>query len=188
MLADRLPDLLHLEPRAGADAKLLGELLELAFLGSDPGARIDEVLSASSLSASPFHPQLFAADLFLRDLVSGCLRVRLDEEEFPLHLPFLERVLSRPPADLETVRFRQAILRELEKDDELRARCEELYRRLFRMLSLFKAPRSGARLNTVGFRLEILTHARQIIDAMAKGFASASSGLARLSEAGRAIQ
>ncbi len=188
MLADHLPDLLHLTPRGGADAKLLGELLELAFLGSDPGARIDEVLSASSLSASPFRPRLFASDLFVRDLVAGSFSIRLGDEEFPLHLPFLERVLSQPPADLETVRFRQKILRELEQDGALRERGEDHYRQLFRMLSLFKAPRSGARLNTVGFRLEILTQAREIIDAMAKEFEAAKSGLVRLSEAGRAIQ
>jgi MutS domain V len=183
-----LPDLLHTEPRAAPDGELLEEILETAFLGGDPGIRLDDALSVAPPSPSTWNGDFFADELFVDELIAGCFVVHLDGRDFPVHRKFLRRILCRPPVDAAGLAFRQAIVRELRDDGELRRRVENLYRHLFHLLSQFKAPGSGARLDYTAFRLEILLQAKRVIDQMADDFAGARSGLRRLHEAGREIQ
>ncbi len=183
-----LPDLLDREPRAAPDGEALGEILETAFLGGDPGLRLDAVLSAPPQSPSTWRGEHFADELFLDELVGGCFAIEIDGKDYPVHRRFLRRVLSRPPGDEAGVRFRQEILRELAGDPVVRERTHRIFRQLFHLLSLFKAPGTGARLDFVAFRLEILQEAKRVIDTMAADFDVARSGLHRLHDAGRAIQ
>lgn len=186
-----LPDLLHAEPLAGpalADGELLEELLETAFLGGDPGLRLDDALAAAPPSPSTWNGEYFADELFFDDLIAGCFTLRLDGKDFPVHRKFLRRVLSRPPADEAALHFRQEIVRELRDDPAVRSRTEELYRQLFRLLSQFKAPGTGARLDYTAFRLEILLQSKRVIDSLVADFATARSGLRRLHGVGREIQ
>jgi DNA mismatch repair protein MutS2 len=183
-----LPDLLSPRSVAGADPRLLEELLEMSFLGADPGCAIDDALETAALPASTWNAEFFADGLFLPELIEEHFRVTIGGQRFPVHGRYLRAVLGRPPVELETIRFRQDVLRELETDGEIRARAFLLFRRLFDLLTLFKTPGSAARLDQASFRLDLLRHAKGVIDAMADDFAGAASGLHRLHEAGRGIR
>lgn len=182
------PDLLHPTPRLGLDGEALAELLESSFLGGgDGGPSLDRALEASHPGGSTWRAEFFREELFLDDLVEDLCKVVVDGSELPVNRVFLRHALAQAPADLETVRFRQEIVRELE-DDELRAKALDLYGQLFTLLSLFKAPMRRAKLDLTLFRLEILEVARKAIDFMEKEFAGSASGLHRLHEAARRIR
>ena len=196
-----LPDLLYPRPSAAVDERLLEELLELSFLGGDPGADITAAMNGVNLPPSPWKREFFAEGLFLEELVERYFRISLEGRVYPLHERFLASVLCHPPMDPEVVRYRQAILAELDGGasgaaGDVRRRAEALYRRLFDLLSLFKNPGSGraggmtAALSSdqASFRLEILRQVQGAIDAMVDDFAGCESGLARLHEVGLEIR
>src|ERR1041384_7934677 len=67
------PDLLEPVPRLRLDARLFAETLTFAFAtGSSPEA-FERVLKTYAPGASSFDPELFARDLFVKDLVSPWL-------------------------------------------------------------------------------------------------------------------
>ncbi|MFQ5349557.1 MAG: DNA mismatch repair protein [Thermoanaerobaculia bacterium] len=183
-----VPDLLHPRPRLGLDGEALAELLEAAFLGGgDGGPGLDRTLAASHPGGSTWRAEFFRDELFLDDLVEDCCKVVVDGNELPVNRVFLRHALVQAPCDLETVRFRQAIVRELE-DDLLRGKAHDLYGQLFSMLSLFKAPMRRAKLDVTLFRLEILEVACKTVDFMETEFAGCGSGLLRLHQAAREIR
>ncbi len=183
-----VPDLLHRRARLGLDGEALAELLESAFLGGgDGGPGLDRILAASHSDGSTWRAEFFRDELFLDELIEDCCEVTVAGTRLPVNRVFLRHALSQAPCDLETVRFRQQIVRELE-DDELRAKALDLYKQLFSLLSLFKAPMRRAKLDVTLFRLEILEVARRAIDFMEKEFADSGSGLHRLHEAAREIR
>jgi DNA mismatch repair protein MutS2 len=183
-----LPDILHPRPATDNDSEQLGTLIDLAFLGKESASQLDQALDAAGIEPSRWQAEHFAEDLFLKELISSCFKIERDGKSFPIHQRYIYRVLTNPPCELDTVLFRQAILRELESDAELRRQTEALHDSLTYLLTLFKAARSDARLNFISFRLDILRQARQVIDQMVASFASAGSGLRRLHEVGREIQ
>ncbi len=184
-----VPDLLHPRGRLGLDGEALAELLEAAFLGGgDGGPGLDRALSASPPDGSSWRSEFFREELFLDELVEDCCRVTVDGRELPVNRVFLRQALAQAPCDLETVRFRQQIVRELADDDELLARAHDLYAQLFSLLSLFKAPMRRAKLDVTLFRLEILEVARRTIGLMEEGFGGCASGLRRLHEAAAEIR
>lgn len=184
----RLPDLLHLEPRLSVDRENLSELLDLAFLGKDTGNRIDRTLGLGPQDGEGWDPRLFASDLFVRDLIRHAFSLTFDRVKYSVNEDYLFRVLTRPPRDLETIRFRQDVLSELVADGELRARTEKLYKDMALVLSSFKVPDHVARLDINAHRLDLLKQTKGVIDEMVTGFATARSGLRRLHEAGLEIQ
>ena len=67
------PDLLEPVPRLRLDARLFSETLTFAFAtGSSPEA-FERVLKSYNPGTSSFDPELFARDLFVKDLVARCL-------------------------------------------------------------------------------------------------------------------
>jgi DNA mismatch repair protein MutS2 len=183
-----LPDLLFPHGTATTDEVFLEELLEMAFLGSDPGNRIDEALETMGLATSGSERPGFENQVFLSELIETCFSIEIGEQRYPIHKRFLHRVLAAPAIDEETIRFRQAILIEVDGHPSLRADLYRLYLELFRLLSLFKAPRSGLRIDYTSFRLEILQQAKRVIDLMAESFSPAKSGLRRIPETGVRIR
>lgn len=182
-----IPDLLHHEPRLGIDRELVSELLEMAFLGKDSSEALDEALGGAD-GEDPWRPGFFADDLFLRELVRSCFPVVVGGKTFTAHRAFLERVLASPPRDLASVAFRQEIVRELDADPAIRAAFESLYTSLYELLDRLRLPGQVARLDINTYRLEVLKHCKQVIDAMVDGFAGASSGIRRLHEVGEEIR
>ena len=183
-----IPDLLHPEPRLALDGQALAELLEVGFLGGAHGPTLEKALAPPYLAPSSWKREFFVAELFLDDLIEECMTVTVNGRKMPVNRVFLREVLAQPPGDVETIQFRQGILRELETDPEVSALAHELYGQLFHLLSLFKAPHKGAKLDLTMFRIEILEHARNTVDYMADQFGEAKSALARISEAAQAIQ
>jgi DNA mismatch repair protein MutS2 len=182
-----IPDLLNHEPRLEIDRELIAELLEMAFLGRDSSDEIDAALAAAE-TGEGWRPEFFANDLFVHELVAGCFPVVIRGRTFATHRRFLERILAAPPQDLESVRFRQGIVVELEENAEVRGAFEALYESLYELLDRLRRPGHVARLDINTYRLEVLKHCKQVIDAMVSGFADASSGIRRLHEVGREVQ
>src|SRR5882724_5962112 len=108
------PDLLEPTPRVRLDARLFAETLTFAFAtGSSPEA-FERVLKSYSPGPSTFDPELFARDLFVKDLVARCLCVSSEKRErYPLLQRPLLSVLTHPTTDLGTLSFRHEVLREL---------------------------------------------------------------------------
>lgn len=180
------PDLLHLEPQLEIDRQLVEELLEMAFLGRDSGADLDAALAGAD--AAGWHPEFFVEDLFLRELLERAFPVVAAGRRYPSHREFLIGVLARPPRSPEAIAFRQRIVRELEEDDELAGAFESLYVSLYELFDRLRLPGQVARLDINTYRLELLKHAKEVIDAMAASFTDASSGVSRLHDAGLAMQ
>lgn len=183
-----VPDLLHLEPRLLVDRDALGELLDLAFMGKDTGGAIDRALGTAVGASNGWQGEHFAEDLFLREFITEHLRLESAHRRYTVNQEFLFHVLSNPPIEREEIRFRQEIVEELGASPQLQGHAHKLYRALYDLFARFKEPGLAARLDINAYRLEILDHAKNTIDAMTTDFAAASSGLRRLSEAGCAMQ
>lgn len=183
-----IPDILHLEPHIKASEDAVHELLELAFLGKEAAKGLDKKLGELGTEGGGWDLDLFARDLFLEELIQSCFTLEIDGIRFPVNRPYLKNVLSRPPTEIEAVRFRQEIFRELEGEAGLRRDARRLYQELSQLLAMFKSPDHAAQLDINAFRLDILKQARWVIDHMAESFAGARSGLRRLSTTGRGIQ
>jgi DNA mismatch repair protein MutS2 len=182
-----LPDLLSPDAETDPDPERLTHLLDLAFLGRASAGELDRELDSMAVGTSPWHPEHFVGDLFLSELVRANLTVRLSGQEFKAHSPFLERVLATPSGDLPTIRYRQAILRELEGNATLAEASEELLIRLYRLLTLLHASRDDARLEPIRFRFDVLGALRSVVRQMAQAFEGSTSGLQRLHDAGARI-
>jgi DNA mismatch repair protein MutS2 len=181
------PDLLSPSPEVDPNPERLTHLLDLAFLGRASAGELDRELDSMAVGTSPWHPEHFVGDLFLSELVRANLTVRLSGQEFKAHSPFLERVLATPSGDLPTIRYRQAILRELEGNATLAEASEELLIRLYRLLTLLHASRDDARLEPIRFRFDVLGALRSVVRQMAQAFEGSTSGLQRLHDAGARI-
>lgn len=183
-----VPDLLSPAGGPGPDHDQLISLLDLAFLGRVSAGELDRELDAMSCGDSDWVTDYFAQDLYLSELVRGSLAIELRGHPHKAHAGFLERVLSNPALDLETIRYRQEILRELEANADLAESFDELFARVIRLLTLLRASRDDARLEPVRFRFDVLRAFRAAVEQMTQGFLGATSGLQRLSEEGRLIE
>jgi DNA mismatch repair protein MutS2 len=182
-----LPDLLSPTGEENPDAERLTHLLDLAFLGRASAGELNRDLDLMSAGKSPWQARHFVGDLFLAELVNAHRVLAVAGHEFSTHSPFLERVLANPPGDQPTIRFRQAILRELDNHPALTEATEELLLRLYRLLTLLHASRDDARLEPIRFRFDVLAALRSVVRQMTDAFDNATSGLQRLRDAGRRI-
>ncbi len=183
-----LPDLLHARPHASADQHFLLELLEMAFLGSNESRGIDESFSRLPLPEETWNPEFFVKDLFVEDFLRNLSKLVIDGKDYPMHTSFVLRVLSRPPLDVETIRFRQQILREIEDDSQARERLLALYVELVKLLDQLKSTHTQTLLDKTSLRLDTLRQFHDVVDYMVSEFAEAESGLRRLHEVGLEIK
>jgi len=179
---------LHRQKGPVADQAFLEERLGMAFLGSNETARIRKSLGEMPLADSTWNPALYASEIFLAEHVEGCSRIRIGERVYNAHTDFITRVIGQPPGDLETIRFRQEILRELEDDAEIRGRTESLYRELVYLLDLIKSAHTQRSVDNTPDRLRVLAQCAAVIEAMSRDFGECRSGLRRIYEAGEAIR
>ena len=184
----QIPDLLYAKPRKKPDDRHLLELLEMAFLGRNESREIDLAVAQTPSLDSTWTPEFFADDLFLDDFIQRLRIITVGENPYPMHTPFLKRVLSQPPNDLETVHLRQAILRELDSDPAILESMEDLYRQLVYLLDLFKIAHTQTLIDTATHRLDTLRQVLKVIQQMDEAFEGSQSGLRRLHEAARQIQ
>jgi DNA mismatch repair protein MutS2 len=183
-----LPDLLAPSITNGPDRARLLDLLDLAFLGRASAGETDEALNDLAIGASRWDSAHFADDLFLGDLVRRVFSLELNGVTVPMHSRFLKRVLANPPVDPDHIRYRQAILRELEERPALAGATENLARSIYDLLALLRASRDDARLEPVRFRLDVLRAFFKVVVLMTEGFTSAESGLHRLCDVGAKIR
>jgi DNA mismatch repair protein MutS2 len=183
-----LPDLLSPAADTETNPDRLTHLLDLAFLGRASAGELDRELDSMTAGTTPWQPEHFVDDLFLSELVNANSTIDVNGQRFRAHRGFLERVLSTPPGDLPTIKYRQAILRELGDNASFAEASERLLVQLYRLLTLLRASRDDARLEPTRFRFDVLSAFRSVVQQMAEGFDGATSGLQRLRDAGVAIR
>jgi DNA mismatch repair protein MutS2 len=181
------PDLLFPGTAPRVDAAHLVEAMTFAFASGVSGGLFQEALERASVGASTFTPGAFARDLFLDDLAARCFRVRAEGREHAPHRGYLLRVLAHPPADPAVVDFRRAILGELAGSPELRRATERLYALLVRFRALLEGATASKKWDSTRRQLDLLGVAKQLFDHLARAFAGATSGLARLAAFGAAV-
>ena len=74
-----MADLLSPRGRAGPDPGRLLGLLDLAFLGRASAGEIDRELDAQPCGDSEWIPAHFTTDLYLSELVAGCMAVQTED-------------------------------------------------------------------------------------------------------------
>ena len=172
-----IPDLLNREPFLGIDQKALSDLLGLAILGREIGTEFHDLMAEAETPEAAWRPEFFEQDLFVDRLIEESFELRIDGVHYPINERFLRRALTATPTDLETIEFRQGVLRELDDDEEVLASARRLYRELFGLLSLHRMPRYHSVLDTASHNLDILKQSRLVIDLMHDRFETARSGL-----------
>jgi len=180
------PDLLHATPFSRFDQEALRLSLTLAFSGGGQGGLFGEALDRAVLAPSSFEPAAFANDLFLRNFVGLCCKVRVGQREYPVAQQHLTRLLASPPSDPRTIEFRRAILAELSSSRALRAELEQLYVVLYRLRKILES--GSAEWDPNRRQMDILAAVKELIERMAENFGGAKSGLARLAVFGTAVK
>lgn len=183
-----IPDILHATPTRRVDVGKTRLALTLAFASGSAGGLFSEALDEAIMAPSTWRPNEFAEELFLQRFVAQCFRVKLGGREPVMHTRHLYRLLCQPPAEAATVELRRRVLFELTERPALRSALEGVYLDLCRLRGLLENASGGRIWDENRRRLDILRAFKSILDAMADGFAGASSGLRRLSEFGLSVR
>ncbi len=183
-----VPDLLHPTLQRRIDAEAARVAMAFAFASGVSGGLFAEALDRAAPPASSWEPQAFASDLFLPDFVARCFRVRIGGHEARLATTHLRNLLTHPPCDPAVVEHRRAIAAELAGSPPLRADLERLYGALSSFRTLLEGATASRKWDPNRRQLDILAHAKGVIDCMAQGFGSARSGLARLRAFGARVR
>jgi DNA mismatch repair protein MutS2 len=180
-----IPDLLSADPTVRVDLAELRQTLVFAFATGGTIEAFDQAVGCASLPPSGWDRAYFERDLFLSQLIEGCLCVRIGGRTYEVCKPYLLRAIAEPPRAPEVLAFRQRVLDELASSQELRGDFERVYTEIVRLRTLLCA----GRFTTQGLRrLEILRTIHKVIGGLAASFAGATSGLGRLREFGRAVR
>ena len=184
----RVVDLLHDAPALRIDAEKAKLDITMAFASGVSTGLFSEALDSAKLAPSTWDPTTFAGDLFLQRFVASCLDARPGRAETSRASHHVFRLLSHPPADIETVHFRRAILAELVESEELRRQTEELYRMLLRFRGQLEGGDGGKDWDVNRRKLDLLQTLKDVFDRMAEGFGDARSGLSRLAAFGAQVR
>ena len=183
------PDLLEPVPRLRLDARLFSETLTFAFAtGSSPEA-FERVLKSYNPGSSSFDPELFARDLFVKDLVARCLCESGEKRDrYPLLQRALFALLSHPSTERETLVFRHQVLRALtEKPEQARA-LEQAWAELRYLFELFQGGERARHGAAVLRRLDILRAFRSTLEKLQVAFEGATGPLLRVRAFAQAVQ
>jgi DNA mismatch repair protein MutS2 len=183
-----LPDLLHPLPLRRIDLEQTKLSINLAFAGGVAGGLFSEALDGARVGSSTWQPESFAADLFLAQFVSLCLKVRIDGQDRLASTQHLVKLLAHPSSDRAVIDHRREILAELVATPALRKEVEALYLLLCRFRALLEGTIGLGKWDANRRQLDILQLVKDIIDRAAEGFIGARSGLSRLAAYGRRLQ
>jgi len=183
------PDLLEPTPRLRLDARLFAETLTFAFAtGSSPEA-FERVLKSYSPGRSSFDPELFARDLFVKDLVARCLCVSTEKRDrYPLLQRPLLAVLTHPSSEARTLEFRHQALRELGASPDAARRLERSRAAIRYLFDLFQGGERARHGAAVMRRLDILRAFHSTLGELGSAFEGASGPLARVHAFTNAVQ
>jgi DNA mismatch repair protein MutS2 len=182
------PDLLEPTPRLRLDARLFAETLTFAFAtGNSPDA-FERVLKTYNPGRSSFDPELFARDLFVKDLVARCLCVAPEKRDrYPLLQRPLLAVLTHPATDARTLSFRHQVLRALVDSPELSRSVEQSWAEIRYLFDLFQGERARHG-HAVLRRLDILRAFRNTLDKLGRTFTGAPGPLSRVHGFANSVQ
>ncbi|HMI87576.1 MAG TPA: DNA mismatch repair protein [Polyangiaceae bacterium] len=183
-----IPDLLHPAPIQRIDVEVTKVAMTFAFASGVAGGLFADALAKATMAPSTWEPSVYAGDLFLHDFVARCFQFRIRGREAALSTTQLVRLLERPPADPAVVEHRRAITAELASSPDLRSELETLYLEVCKFRALMEGANAGRKWDSNRRQLDILVVAKEIIDRMAKGFATARSGLSILRAFGEKVQ
>lgn len=183
------PDLLEPNPRLRLDARLFSETLTFAFAtGSSPEA-FERVLKSYNLGHASFDPELFARDLFIKDLVARCLCHSGEKRDrYPLLQRPLLALVTHPSTDAATLTFRHEVLRTLVAAPEQARVLEQAWAEIRYLFELFQGSERARHGGAVLRRLDILRAFRGTIDKLHTAFAGATEPLSRVREFARAVR
>jgi DNA mismatch repair protein MutS2 len=175
------PDLLEPTPRRRLDARLFAETLTFAFAtGSSPEA-FERVLRSYQPGPSSFDAELFARDLFVKDLVSRCLCASTEKRDrYPLLQRPLFALLTHPTAAPETLAFRHQVLKALTRTPGASTSVEAGWTEIRYLFELFQGGERARHGAAVARRLDILRALKNTIEKLEDAFAQATGPLARV--------
>lgn len=175
------PDLLEPTPRLRLDPRLFTETLTFAFAtGSSPEA-FERVLKSFDPGPSSFEPELFARDLFVKDLVARCLcKSEEKRDRYPLLQRPLLAVLTHPTSDAHTLAHRHQVLRALVASPELTRGLQQSLSEVRYLFDLFQGSERARHGAAVIRRLDILRALRNTVDKLERAFHGAEGPLARV--------
>ncbi|NLE85184.1 MAG: DNA mismatch repair protein [Myxococcales bacterium] len=182
-----LPDLLNAQPTCGIDLERAKLAITLAFAGGTSGGLFGDLLEQSTIAPSTWQPASYAGDLFLQRFVAECFKIQIGAHQPLVMTQQLLRVLAHPPAERRTVEFRREILRELLDSPELRKELETLYLSLCRFRAGLEAAGGARNPDPNQRQLDLLVELKTSFECMARGFATARSGLSRLADFGAQV-
>lgn len=183
------PDLLEPTPRLRLDARLFTETLTFAFAaGSSPEA-FDRVLKSFDPGHSSFDAELFARDLFVKDLVARCLCHSGEKRDrYPLLQRPLLAVLTHPSLELKTLRFRHQVLTSLLASSELTRGLEQSVAEIRYLFELFISGERARHGAAVMRRLDILRALKSTVEKVGSAFEGATGPLGRVGAFTREVQ
>jgi DNA mismatch repair protein MutS2 len=177
----QVPDLLEPKPRLRLDARLFGETLTFAFATGNSPEAFERVLKSYSPGPSTFDPELFARDLFVKDLVARCLCGGSEKRDrYPLLQRPLLALLTHPVSDAGTLAFRHQVLGALVESPELTRSLEQSWAEIRYLFELFQGGERARHGGAVLRRLDILRAFRNTLEKLERTFADATGPLARV--------
>jgi DNA mismatch repair protein MutS2 len=161
------------------DDRRLRDQLVFAFATGDVGEAFEVLVDERIAPPTEWRPADYERDLFLSVFLERAFSPRIAGVRVTPRLAFLYRVVAAPPSDERILPFRQAILRELSENVELRARVEEFY---LGVLDLRTNLSKTGIVNTDPFerRLNVLTSLRNLVRVGVQ--VDASSGVSCIGE------
>ena len=176
------PDLLHCAPTCRIDVEAVDLAVVIAFAGGKSGGLFSDALEKAIAPVSSFRPDCYSEDLFLKKFVSLCFQAKIRGRRPTMVTSHLGRLIAYPPKDPRAVFFRREVLAELISSPELRKNFEDVYRALGRLRSQLEGTSSTGIWDSNRRQLDILALFQDLVQLMASGFSSATSGLTRLAE------
>ena len=183
-----VPDLLQSRPASRLPLDELKTSIALAFAGGTGGGLFSDALGRAQHAPSCWEPKSFTGDLFLQQFVQRCFQIRVGSRSLLPVVDHLTRALAAPPSNAACVEFRRGCVAELIARPELRGQLERLYLLLCQLRSLLEGTSGANDWDANRRRLDVLKLIKDVLDNMAVGFPTATSGLTRLSQFGRRVQ
>jgi DNA mismatch repair protein MutS2 len=175
------PDLLEPTPRLRLDPRLFAETLTFAFATSSSPEAFERVLKSYRPGHTSFDPELFARDLFLKDLVLRCLCPSGQKRErHPLLQRPLLALLTHPSTDARTLSFRHELLGSLTSSPDLARVLEQSWAEIRYLFELFQGSERARHGAAVLRRLDILRALKSTIDKLDHAFEKAAGPLSRV--------
>ena len=181
----QVPDILNSTARAPSNLDALTAKLQFAFSSGESAGALRRLLPRCDVSLSEWQADCFTDGLFVDTLIKDCFRIErarfTDDFIPPQSLLYFKKVLLSPPADPDSIAFRQQILEELIREPARRVELEAVYRDLAELRADLDSPGVMGVMYATRRRIDLLTRIKLTVDRVAGAFADATSGIGRIS-------